>query len=69
MDLYIGMHGLTNDSRMLRHSSLHYLASYGNLMIFALSVDGHSSYLIGDLNPIVAMVDGPSLVRDQPFRL
>ena len=49
IDLYIGMPGSTNDSRMLRRSTLHYLATYDNLMTFALSVDGQTPYLIGDL--------------------
>jgi len=49
MDLYIGMPGSMNDSRMLRRSTLHYLASHGDLMNPAASVDGYSPYLLGDL--------------------
>lgn len=49
IDLYIGMSGSTNDSRMLRRSTLHYLASHGNLTNVATSLDGYSPYLIGDL--------------------
>jgi len=49
IDLYIGMPGSTNDSRMLRQSTLHYLASQGNLITSDFSVDEHSPYLLGDL--------------------
>jgi len=49
IDFYIGMLGSTNDSRVLRRSTLHYDVSYGNLLTPALSVDGHTLYLLGDL--------------------
>jgi len=49
IDLYIGMPGSTNDSRMLRRSTMHYLATHGNLMTPLASVDGFPPYLIGDL--------------------
>lgn len=49
LDLYVGMHGSTNDCRMLRRSSLHAMAVHGNLFDAAYSVDGYSPYLLGDL--------------------
>ena len=45
MDMYIGMPGSTNDSRMLRRSTLHYLATHGNIMDANLSVDEVEPYL------------------------
>ena len=49
IDLYIGMLGSTNDNRMLRRSMLHYNALHSNLMPRALSVDGQTPYLFGNL--------------------
>lgn len=49
IDLYLGMPGSTNDSRVLRRSSLYTLAMQGNLFDAQYVVEGHSPYLIGDL--------------------
>jgi len=49
LDLYLGMPGSTNDSRMLRRSSLYNLAMHGNLMEVQHVVDGFTPYVIGDL--------------------
>lgn len=49
LDLYVGMPGSTNDSRMLRRSSLYHLAMHGNLLEPQHSVDGHTPYVVGDL--------------------
>jgi len=47
IDLYIGMLGSTNDSKMLRRSTMHYLATHENLLTPLAFVDGHSPHLIG----------------------
>ena len=49
LDLYLGMPGSTNDSRVLRRSSLYDLAMHNNLFDDREGVDGFSPYLIGDL--------------------
>lgn len=49
IDLYLGMPGSTNDSRMLRRSSLYNLASHGRLMEAGHEVNGFMPYIIGDL--------------------
>lgn len=49
LDLYVGMPGSTNDSRMLRRSSLYHLAMHGNLMEAQYAVEGFTPYLLGDL--------------------
>jgi len=49
IDLYIGMSGLTNDSRMLRRSTLHYNTTHANLMTPLCSIEGQTPYLLGDL--------------------
>lgn len=43
------MPGSTNDSRMLRRSSLYNLAMHGRLMDSGNTVEGFSPYIIGDL--------------------
>ena len=48
LDLFLGMPGSTNDSRMLRRSSLHHLAMHGNLFDRVNGDDGFSPFLIGD---------------------
>jgi len=47
LDLYLNMHGSTNDSCML--CCLYNLAMQGNLMDAQYKVDGYIPYLIGDL--------------------
>lgn len=49
IDLFVGMLGSTNDSRMLRRSTLHYMSNWGELLPSATSVNGYFPYLIGDL--------------------
>ena len=49
LDLYLGMPGSTNDSCMLRRSSLYNLATHNRLMDVEHAVQGFSPYLIGDL--------------------
>ena len=49
LDLYLGMPGSTNDSRVLRCSSLYDSAVHNNLLGEHLAVAGFSPYLIGDL--------------------
>jgi hypothetical protein len=49
LDLYLGMPGSTNDSRVLRRSSLYESAVHNNLLGEHLAVAGFSPYLIGDL--------------------
>lgn len=48
MDLYVVMPGLTNDSRMLRKSTLFYKGQYGTLWDHCLSFQGFSPSLLGD---------------------
>jgi len=48
LDLYGEMLGSTKDKCMLCRSSLHYLATHGNLMDPIAEVDGHSPYLLED---------------------
>jgi hypothetical protein len=48
IDLFLGMPGSTNDSRMLRRSSLHHLAMHNNLFHRQNSVDGFPPFLLGD---------------------
>lgn len=49
LDLYVGMHGSMNDSRMLRRSSLFHLASQGTVLSPTSTVDGFTPYVIADL--------------------
>ena len=49
LDLYLGMPGSTNDSRMLRRSMLYNLAMHNSLMDDQHAVERFSPYLIGDL--------------------
>lgn len=49
LDLYLGMPGSTNDSRMLRRSSLYRLGMHNNLVGGNQAVRGFSPYIIGDL--------------------
>lgn len=49
LDLYLGMPGSTNDSRMLRRSSLYNLGVNNNLMTGNYTAHGFSPYIIGDL--------------------
>ena len=66
LNLYVGMPGSTNGSHMLRRSSLHYLASHGNLLDTAHSVEGFSPYVIGDLGyPLLPLLLVPHRGRDQ----
>ena len=46
VDLYVGMPGSTNDSKMLRRSSLHTQAMHGNLMEATHSINGFTPYLL-----------------------
>ena len=48
MDLYVGMPGLTNDSRMLKHSTLFYRGQHCSLWDSSLSFHGFSPFFIGD---------------------
>lgn len=48
LDLYLGMHGSTNDCRMLRRSSLYDLAMHNNLLGNEHAVHGFSPYVLGD---------------------
>ena len=48
LDLYIGMLGSTNDTRVLRHSSFYQLATSQNLFDACYAVDGFSPYFLGD---------------------
>jgi hypothetical protein len=48
LDLFLGMPGSTNDSRMLRRSSLHHLATHNQLFHRQNSVDGFAPFLLGD---------------------
>jgi hypothetical protein len=48
LDLYLGRPGSTNDSRVLRCSSLYRLAMYQTLFDGYYSVEGFSPYLLGD---------------------
>ena len=63
LDLYLKMPGSTNDSRVLRHSSLYDRGMHNNLFDDQRGVEGFSPYLIG-LSPYlirlptVAVVDG-----------
>lgn len=47
-DLYLGMHGSTNDSRMLCHWSLYNLEMHEYLMDAQYDVGGFTLYVIGD---------------------
>ena len=49
LDLYLGMPGSTNDSRVLRRSSLYDRGMHNNLFDDQRGVEGFSPYLIGDL--------------------
>lgn len=49
LDLYLGMPGSTNDSRMLRRSSLYNFGMHNTLMTGNHTVHGFSPYIIGDL--------------------
>ena len=48
LDLFLGMPGSTNDSRMLRRSSLYQLAMRGELFPPSLGREGFPPYLLGD---------------------
>ena len=49
LDLYLGMPGSTNDSRVLRRSSLYNLAMHNNLFDDQQNAHGFNPYLVGDL--------------------
>ena len=49
LDLYLGMPGSTNDSQVLRRSSLYDLGMHDNLFDDQRGFEGFSPYLIGDL--------------------
>lgn len=64
--LYVGMHGSTHDSCMLRRSALHYLASHHDLCGPTLGIDRHSPYLLGDLGyPLLPWLMVPHQVENQ----
>lgn len=66
LDLYVGMPGSTNDSRMLRRSSLYQLAMTGTLMDPALSMDGFTPYIVGDLGyPLLPWLMVPHRTQGQ----
>jgi hypothetical protein len=48
LDLYLGMPGSTNDSRILRRSFLYHLGISGNLFDARYAIDGFNPYLLGD---------------------
>jgi hypothetical protein len=48
LDLYLGMHGSTNDARVLRRSSLYRLAMQENLIDVCHSMDGFPPFLLGN---------------------
>jgi hypothetical protein len=48
MDLYLGMLGSTNNSRILRRSSLYHLAQQNTLFDTHFILPGFASYLVGD---------------------
>ena len=48
LDLYLGMPGSTNDSRMLRRSSLYHLAIHNNFFNEEHGMQGFSPFLLGD---------------------
>ena len=48
LDLYLGMPGSTNDSRMLRRSSLYHLATHNNFFNEEHGMQGFSPFLLGD---------------------
>jgi hypothetical protein len=48
LDLYLGMHGSTNNARVLRHPSLYHRAMHENLFDSQFSMDGFPLYLLGD---------------------
>ena len=63
LDLYMGMPGLTNNSRVLRQSSLHSLATHGALLDKVYLVEGHSPHLIADLGyPLLPWLMVPPLM-------
>lgn len=49
LDLYVGMPGSTNDSRMLRRSSLYTMATESTILSAQHAVDNFTPYIIGDL--------------------
>ena len=66
MDLYLGMPGSTNDSRMLRRSSLYASAMHNNLFDEQYRVQGFSPYLLGDLGyPLLPWLMVPHRARGQ----
>lgn len=66
LDLYVGMPGSTNDSRMLRRSSLYQLAMTETLMDPGLSMDGFTPYLVGDLGyPLLPWLMVPHRTQGQ----
>ena len=48
LDLFLGMPRSTNDSRMLRRSSLFHKGMHGTLWNAAMSFEGFTPYLLGD---------------------
>jgi hypothetical protein len=48
LDLYLGMPGSTNDARVLRQSTLYYLAMHENLFDVHYNMDGFPPFLLGD---------------------
>ena len=48
LDMYVGMPGSTNDSRMLRRSTLYHRGQHRRLWNNSLSFNGFSLYLVGD---------------------
>lgn len=48
LDIYVGMPGSTNDSRMLRQSTVFYHGQHRNLWDNSLTFSGFSPYLLGD---------------------
>ena len=66
MDLYLGIPGSTNDSRMLHRSSLYASAMRNNLFDEQYRVQGFSPYLLGDLGyPLLPWLMVPHRARGQ----
>jgi hypothetical protein len=67
LDLYLGMPGSTNDARVLRQSTLYYLAMHENLFDVRFSMDGFLPFLLGDSGyPLLPWLMTPHRGHNQP---